>query len=186
MANNNSTSLSVPSTHALDNLPSVDLLSIRRDALLSTPNKYVQAARAAGLVDSAGHLGIQLSTDDVVNHILTIDSVCRAMSPDLDDNNNPVPLTDENGAIVVDENGDIVYRSSIYPIVTFAEAPGYWYNGGKLMAGVLDEWARLSGDDPNSMTYPLLNADLAEIGGIRVFLTWKQGRNRRYVNMVLV
>ena len=184
MANNNA--LSVPSTHALDNLPAVDLLSIRREALLTTPNKYVQAARVAGLVDSAGHLGIQLSTDDVVNHILTIDSVCRATAPDSDDNGNPVPMVDDNGAIVMDENGEIAYRSSVYPIVTFAEAPGYWYNGGKLMAGVLDEWARMSGDDADSMTYPLLNADLAEIGGIRVFFTWKQGRNRRYVNMVLV
>lgn len=185
--NINSNAMSVPATHALDNLSTISVAEFRAKALVSTPSRYTERARRAGKTDSVGHIGIQLSTDDIVDHVLTINSVCRASTPVLDDNDNPVPLTDDNGAIVMDENGEIVYATQIYPIITFAEAPGYWYNGGSLLAGVLPEWAEESGDDPNSMNYPNLNADLAsmESGGIPVYFCWKQGKKRRYVNMIL-
>ena len=178
-------SMIVPATHALDNVVTKSVAEFRASALISKPSKYTERARKSGKTDSVGHIGIQLSTEDIVDKVLTIDSVCRASVPLTDENGNPVPLVDDNGAIVMDSNGEIVYATQVYPIITFAEAPGYWYNGGTLLAGVLPEWADESGDDVDSMSYPLLNADLKEIGGIPVYFCWKQGKNRRYVNMIL-
>lgn len=187
MSTTNYQNIMVPeSTHALDNLSTRSIVDFRRDSLTRKPTKYAARSQRDGKVDSVGHIGHQLSTDDVVGHVLTIDSVCRAIVPLFDKSNNPIWETDENGALKTDADGNFVQATSIYPIVTFAEAPGYWYNGGTLLAGVLPGWAEEAGDEPDSMTYPLLNADLAEIGGIPCYFEWKQGRaGNKYVNMIL-
>ena len=81
---------SVPATHALDNIATRSVAEFRANALVSKPSKYTERARRAGKTDSVGHIGIQLSTDDIVDHVLTISSVCRASVPVLDNNGNPV------------------------------------------------------------------------------------------------
>lgn len=183
--NENNMAMSIPATHALDNVQTQSVAEFRSRAMVTTSNKYTQIARANNMTDSVGHIGKQLSTEDIVGHVLHIDTICRASVPKVDANGNPVPMVDANGAIVVDENGEFVPATTIYPIITFSEAPGYWYNGGKLLANVLPLWAAESGDGPDSMNYPKLNADLAEIGGIPVYFEWKQGKQYKYVNMIL-
>lgn len=187
MATNNSNinALTVPDTHALDNISTQDLTMFRRESLLREPSKYTKRAQINGHTDTVGHIGIQLSTNDVVGKVLTINSLCRAEVPTLDRNGNPVPAMFDDGTTKVDENGEIVYETSIFPIVTFAEAPGYWYNGGTMLSNVINDWIMESGDEPDSFTFPKLNADLEAIGGIPVYFQWKQGKNNTYVNMIL-
>lgn len=178
-------SLSVPATHVLDNVSTMSIEDFKRMSLTST-SRYSERAKKDGKVDTASHAGRQLSTDDVINRVLTVTSVTRALVPDLDENNNPIPLTDENGALMFDENGEMMYKQSIYPILTFAEAPDCWYNGGTMWAGVVQSWAEESGDNPDAMTFPALNSDLAEIGGIPCLMQWKKSRQgRNYVNIML-
>lgn len=181
----NTTAMTIPATHALDGINTESVAEFRLKALTTKANKYTEIARRNSMTDSAGHIGKQLSTEDIVGHVLHIDTVCRASVPVVDANGNPVPAVDANGAIILDENGEFLPATSIYPIITFTEAPGYWYNGGKLLADVLPLWAAESGDDEDSMNYPKLNADLADIGGIPVYFEWKQGKKFRYVNMIL-
>lgn len=151
-------------------------------------NRLTARSQRDGKSDTVMHVGEQIKSDMIVGHALTIIRVGHAAVPATDNAGKPIYVTDENGVLETDSNGDPVQAISVFPVCHFKEAPGCWYNGGKLLQDNIDSWADECGDDPNDFYLPKLNAVLAEIGGIRAFFDWKDkkdGSGQRYVNMIL-
>lgn len=151
-------------------------------------NILTRRSQRDGKSDSAMHIGKQIKTELIVGHALTIIRVGHAAVPATDEKGEPVLVTDENGAIVLDEDGEAQQAISVFPVCFFKEAPGCWYNGGKLLQDNIVSWADEVGDDPNDFYLPKVNSVLEEIGGIRAYFDWKDkkdGSGRRYVNMIL-
>lgn len=151
-------------------------------------NVLTRRSQRDGKTDTVMHVGEQIKTDMIVGHVLTIIRVGHAAVPATDAKGNPLYVTDSNGVVEVDTDGNPVQAISIFPVCHFVEAPGCWYNGGKLLQDNIDSWADEVGDDPTDFYLPKLNAVLSEIGGIRAFFDWKDkkdGSGQRYVNMIL-
>ena len=160
----------------LSTLPTADLSQFQEESFNLTPNRFTLASMRSGVTDTVMHVGQQLKSEDVANHILTIVRVAFAS----------IPATDNEGRPICDENGE--QRNAVYPVAHFAEAPGYWYNGGAMLKKNIEVWAREVGDDMSDPNLPNLNRAIAEIGGIRAYFGWKEkrdGSGQRYMNMIL-
>lgn len=177
---------SVPSTGVFSNLSVSTPSDMIKIATSGAATRLGKLAQAHGFSDTPFHAGYQLSTNDVVGHVLTINTVGYANVPEEDNNGKPVYLRDNDGNIVVDENGEPVQRRKIFPVMTFKENPDYWLNCGQLASGMIADWAADVGDDPEvDPMLPNLNAELAEVD-VHVNFQWKDGKNRRYVKLIVV
>ncbi len=187
--------MSASNNGALSAIPSMSLADFQREAFATTANRLTALSRRSGSTDTVMHVGTQLTSADIVGHALTIIRVQYANVPARDPKTNtPVFETDDNGVVLLDESGNPIQKFSIFPVCHFAEAPGYWYNGGKLLGDNIRLWAAEEGDEflpdgtPADMTLPAVNAALEEIGGIRAYFAWKDkrdGSGQRYINMIL-
>jgi len=160
----------------LGTIPTTSLADFQTSVYAATPNRFTLASMRKGTTDTLMHIGNQLKSEDVANHVLTIIRVAYAS----------IPATDISGNPVYDENGN--QRTATYPVCHFAEAPGYWYNGGAMLKKNIDVWADEVGDDQSDPNLPILNAELATMGGIRAFFAWKNKRDasgQRYMNIIL-
>lgn len=168
-------------------LPTADIEQFRADSMTATASRLVRRSRMTGKTDSVLHLGNQLTTNDVVGHVLTITRVGFASVPATDNDGNPVFETDDNGAVILSDDGTEVQAMSVFPVCWFAEAPNWWYNGGQLLLENIREWADEVGDDITDFMLPKVNAELTECGGIRAYFAWKESKknNRKYVSMIL-
>ena len=173
-------------------MPSTSLEDFRKEALTiaeaGNVNFLTRRSQKDGKTDTVMHVGLQIKSDMIVGHVLTIIRVGHAAVPATDNSNNPIYVTDENGVVATDEDGNPIQAVSVFPVCHFKEAPGCWYNGGKLLQDNIDSWADEVGDDPDDFYLPKLNEALAEIGGIRAYFEWrdkKDGSSQRYVNMIL-
>ena len=171
--NENSTALAP--VNALAAIPEASLSDFQEQVFNLTPNRLTQASLRAGTTDTLMHVGMQLTTEQVVNHILTIVRVAFAAIPKTVDG---VPVTNDAGEVIIET----------YPVCHFAEAPGYWYNGGSMLKKNIEAWAREVGDSMEDPNLPLVNQTLSEIGGVRAFFGWKNKRDssgQKYVNIIL-
>lgn len=180
---------------ALSAMPSMSLADFQREAFATKANRLTALSRRSGTTDTVMHAGTQITSAEIVGHALTIIRVQYANVPVRDPKTNaPIFETGEDGNVVLDEDGNPVQKFSMFPVCHFAEAPGYWYNGGKLLGDNIRLWAEEEGDEflpdgtPVDMTLPGVNAALQEIGGIRAYFAWKDkrdGSGQRYINMIL-
>lgn len=173
-------------------IPMASLEDFRKEALAiaesGNVNILTRRSQRDGKTDTVMHIGEQIKSDMIVGHVLTIVRVGHAAVPATDNKGNPIYVTDENGEVEADNEGNPIQAVSVFPVCHFKEAPGCWYNGGKLLQDNIDSWAEETGDDPNDFYLPKLNAVLDEIGGIRAYFEWKDkkdGSGQRYVNMIL-
>ncbi len=160
----------------LGDLPTMSLEDAQRDVFSSTPNRLTLSAQRKGVTDTLMHIGQQLKSEDVANHVLTIIRVAYATIPAVDMNNNPI----------YGEDGK--QKNAVYPVCHFAEAPGYWYNGGTMLKKIIEAWAEEVGDDQSDPNLPTVNAEIASLGGVRAYFDWKKKRDhsgQRYMNMIL-
>lgn len=168
------------SNSALASIPTQSLADFQQESYVSTGSRLTNAARNAGKTDTVLHLGNQIKTEDVINHVLTISHVGYAYAPMKDPAGNPVFDSDVDGVAV--------QKMSRFPVCHFTEAPGWWYNGGKMLDGIISAWADEMGEDPTSDNLPLINAELEACGGVKAFFAWKDKRDnsgQRYVNIIL-
>ena len=173
---------------ALAVLPTTSLEEFQKSALSNSGNRLAALSVRAGKTDTVMHIGTQIRTDELVGHALTIVRVGFAALPATNpSDDSPVYETDDDGNILCDENGEPVQAISMYPICHFKEAPGYWYNGGKLMAENVRIWAEECGDDLSDYNLPNTNMELEKLGGIKCYFTWKESRKtgRKYVSMIV-
>ena len=173
-------------------MPKATLDEFRSEALSiaesGNVNFLTRRSQRDGKTDTVMHVGEQIKSDMIVGHVLTIIRVGHASVPATTNDGKPLYITDANGVTILDENGDPIQAVSTFPVCHFKEAPGCWYNGGKLLQDNIDSWADEVGDDPNDFYLPKLNAALTEIGGIRAYFEWKDKKDnsgQRYVNMIL-
>lgn len=139
----------------IDNLVTTSIDEFRRDAFHGTLSRLSKVAHATSNSDAILHAGTQLKTADILNHVLTIIAAQYAYVPD----------------------GDSTKR---YPVVVFAEAPGYWYNMGQLGSNLIEAWVNEMGDDPEESPYlPMLNQELTDCGGVRVHFRLKKSKEGR-------
>ena len=118
-------------------------------------------AEAAGVVSSILKFGVQLKTADIFMKLLHIDAIEMAES--------------------VDSNG--VHKS--YPVMTFSELPGCYYNGGTMFLKIVSALASAAGDDfDGDRRLPNLNQRIKERGPIGVVVYQQPGKN--YVSPVIV
>ena len=173
-------------------MPTAPLDDFRKEALSiaesGNVNFLTRRSQRDGKTDTVMHVGEQIKSDMIVGHVLTIIRVGHASVPATTNDGKPLYVTDANGVTVLNENGEPIQAVSTFPVCHFKEAPGCWYNGGKLLQDNIDSWADEVGDDPNDFYLPKLNAALTEIGGIRAYFEWKDKKDnsgQRYVNMIL-
>lgn len=173
-------------------MPTVSIDAFREEALSTAEsgnvNVLTRRSQRDGKTDTVMHAGQQIKSDMIVGHVLTIIRVGHAAVPATDNQGKPVYLTDENGVLATDTYGEPIQGVSVFPVCHFKEAPGCWYNGGKLLQDNIDSWADECGDNPDDFYLPKVNAVLEEIGGVRAYFEWKDkkdGSGQRYVNMIL-
>ncbi len=171
----NENSLTVSGSSVLASMPTQTLSDFQAQVFDLVPNQLVRASLNDGNTDILFHVGQQLRSEDVVNHILTIIRVAFASITRMKDGQ---PVTNESGEIIVDR----------YPVCHFSEAPGFWYNGGSMLKKNIESWAKEVGDDMSDPYLPRVNAVLSEVGGVRAFFAWKNKQDnsgQRYVNIIL-
>ena len=173
-------------------MPRATLDEFRKEAMeIATSgnvNALTRRSQRDGKTDTVMHIGEQITSDMIVGHVLTIVRVGHASVPAVDNSGKPIFVTDTNGKQIVNEDGEPIQAVSVFPVCHFKEAPGCWYNGGKLLQDNIDSWADETGDDSGDFYMPKLNAVLEEIGGIRAYFEWKNkkdGSGQKYVNMIL-
>lgn len=149
-----------------DNYSHISVADFRADAVGTKMSRLARNAHEKGHSTSVLQAGDQLTTDEVVGKVWTIIAVSYAHVPDEDD---------ESGL-----------SQKMYPCCVFAEAPERWYNLGQIAGEMVADWAVEMGENPDeSPNLPLTNAELAACGGIRIYMQWKQGKNRRYVRVTV-
>lgn len=118
-------------------------------------NEWRDEAEAAGVVTSILKFGIQLQTNDVYMKLLHIDAVEMAQAPDK-------------------TTGDV----KNYPVMTFTEYPGCYYNGGTMFLKIFLALAAAAGDDPEvDRRLPGVNKRIKERGPIGVVVYQQKGKN---------
>lgn len=149
-----------------DDYTHISVESFRQDATSGKMSRLARIAHEKGHSTSVLQAGEQLTTDEVVGKVWTIIAVSYAHVPDDDD---------ETGL-----------SQKAYPCCVFAEAPDRWYNLGQIAGEMVNDWAAEMGDNPDeSPNLPNVNNELAVCGGVRVYMRWKQGKNRRYVSLTV-
>ncbi len=144
----------------------LSVTDFRHDAVSGKMSRLARNAHEKGHSTSVLQAGDQLTTDEVVGKVWTIIAVSYAHIPD--------------------ENDETGLSQKMYPCVVFAEAPDRWYNLGQIAGEMVADWAVEMGENPEeSPNLPLTNAELAQCGGIRIYMQWKQGKNRRYIRVTV-
>lgn len=172
----------------LESVPTMSLAEFQSEVFTSGVNRLTARIQRDGKTDSVLHIGKQIKGEDVAGKVLTIIRVGYSTAPAVDASGNPVWETDANGAPVVDENGVAVQKMSKFPVCHFKEAPGYWYNGGKMLDGILQSLIDECGDNSDDMFLPNVNAALEEVGGLRAYFDWKESnknRGQKYMNIIV-
>lgn len=168
------------STGILSNLSTISLADFQNESYTSSGNRLSNAARNAGRTDTVLHVGNQIQTGDVIGHVLTIVHVGYATAPAKDNNGNPIFDTDVDGVAV--------QKMSRFPVCHFKEAPGWWYNGGKMLDGIIEAWKEEMEEEEGNDNLPRINAELEACGGVQAYFAWKDKRDnsgQRYVNIIL-
>lgn len=172
----------------LDSIPTQSLVDFQIEALHAKPNSLVSRLQKDGKVDTAFHIGKQIKSEQIAGKVLTIIRIGRGMAPKTDNKGNPIWVTDDSGTPITDENGIAVQEMSIFPICHFKEAPGWWYNAGAMMEGIIESLCDECGDDPGEMVFPNVNAALEEVGGLRAYFDWKDSAKnpgQKYMNIIV-
>lgn len=176
---------------AVFNLSNENLMSMEefeRISLQSNENRLLRRARSEGTLDTALHNGNQIRTEDIIGKVLTLVQTGYAFAPAKDNAGNPIYELNENGDPRTDENGVAIQAMSKFPVMKFAEAPGWWYNGGYRFMQILESFAREVDEDLEDTMLPKINAAIAECGGIRCAFKWKDSttnRGQRYVDIMM-
>lgn len=171
----------------LDSIPTQSLAEFQQSAFMEPVNRLAARIQRDSKTDTVLHVGRQIHSEDVAGKILTIIRVGYATAPATDMQGNPVWETDENGNVIT-RDGVNVQKMSKFPVCHFKEAPGWWYNGGKMLDGILESLIDECGDNPDDMTLPNVNAALEDVGGLRAYFDWKdssKNRGQRYMNIIV-
>lgn len=119
------------------------------------PSEWRDEAEAAGVVASILKFGVQLKTGDIYQKLLHINALEMAQS--------------------VDKNDGTVKN---YPVMTFEELPGCYYNGGTMFLKITMALALAAGDDPDAdRRLPKLNQRIKDRGPIGVVVYQPAGKN---------
>ena len=172
----------------LSALPTMSLEEFQRTSFMEPVNRLTAAIQRDSKTDTVLHIGKQISSEDVAGKILTIIRLGYGTAPATDMDGNPVWETNEDGTVRIDENGQTVQAMAKFAVCHFKEAPGYWYNGGKMLQGIVDTLVAECGDNPEDLMLPNVNAALEEVGGLRAFFDWKassKNRGQRYMNIIV-
>lgn len=144
----------------------ISVSDFRREAVSGKMSRLARNAHERGHSTSVLQAGDQLFTDEVVGKVWTIIAVSYAHIPD--------------------ENDETGLSKKMYPCVVFAEAPDRWYNLGQIASEMVVDWADEMGDNiEDAPNLPNVNAELAACGGVRIYMQWKDGKNRRYVRVTV-
>ena len=161
--------LAYDSPMSLEAIPTMSLAEFQRDSFMEPVNRLAARLQRDGKTDTTLHVGKQIKSEQVAGKILTIIRVGYGMAPATDMQGNPVWETDENGVIITDENGVSVQKMSKFPVCHFKEAPGWWYNGGAMLDGIIQSLIDECGDSSDDMMLPNVNAALSDVGGLRCY-----------------
>lgn len=177
----------------MSQLPSSSLIEFQASAFNGATNRLSLRSQRDGKTDTVMHAGNQITSSMLVGHVMTITRVGFASVPTTDNSGNPVYLTNKDGELLADKAGNAIPKMSTFPVCHFKEAPGCWYNGGKLLFENVISWADECGEEVDDYGYPLnpnlpkINAELEAIGGIQAYFEWKDkkdGSGQRYVNII--
>lgn len=171
----------------LANIPTKSLAEFQAEAFTAPVNRLTAALQRANKADTVLHIGRQIKSEDVAGKVLTIVRVGFGAAPATNMDGTPVWQTDENGAVVFDKDGQTIQAMSRFAVCHFKEAPGWWYNGGKMLQGIIETLATECGDDVRDNMLPNVNQALAEIGGLKVYMDWKdssKNRGQKYMNII--
>lgn len=125
-------------------------------------SKWGKISAAAGTIESVLAAGKQLKTEEIVNEVLTIDRV-------------------EFRDAVDETTGQF----NTFPIVTFVEYEGCYYNAGTLLQKNVEAWAIAAGDNPlEDKTLPNLNEEFQREGGPQIIVYRKEGK--RYYSVYVM
>lgn len=134
---------------------SMDDITALISATSENKSEWRDEAEAAGVVASILKFGVQLKTGDIYMKPLHIDALEMAQSIDK-------------------QSGE----TKDYPVMTFAEFPGCYYNGGTMFLKITMALALAAGDNPaEDRRLPNLNARIKERGPIGVVLYQQPGKN---------
>lgn len=149
-----------------DNYTHLSVQQFREDATSGKMSRLARVAHEKGHSTSVLQAGDQLTTDEVVGKVWTIIAVSYAHVPD--------------------ENDPSGMSKKMYPCCVFMEAPDRWYNLGQIAGEMVADWALEMEEDPEeSPNLPNVNNELALCGGVRVYMQWKEGKNRKYVRVTV-
>lgn len=125
-------------------------------------SKWGKISATAGTIESVLAAGKQLKTEDILGEILTVERVEYRDSVDK-----------ATGA------------TTTFPIMTFMEKPGCFYNAGTLLGKNVMEWATACGDNPETdKLLTNLNEDITANGGPQIILYKKEGKNYTSVYVI--
>lgn len=125
-------------------------------------SKWGKISAAAGTIESVLAAGKQLKTEEIVNTVLTVDRL-------------------EFREAVDDTTGS----RNTFPIMTFSEYPGCYYNAGTLLQKNVEAWAASAGDNPEEdKTLPNLNEEFEQEGGPQIIIYKKEGK--RYYSVYVM
>lgn len=149
-----------------DSYSHISVNDFRQEAVAGKMSRLARNAHEKGHSTSVLQAGDQLTTDEIVGKVWTIIGVAYAHIPD--------------------ENDETGMSKKMYPCVVFGEAPDRWYNLGQIAGEMVADWADEMGDDiEEAPNLPNVNAELASCGGVRIYMQWKQGKNRRYIRVTV-
>lgn len=149
-----------------DTFNHISVQNFRAEAVTGKMSRLARNAHEKGHSTSILQAGDQLTTDEIVGKVWTIIAVAYAHVPD---DKDPSGMSQKT-----------------YPCCVFGEAPNNWYNLGQIASEMVADWAVEMGDDPDeSPNLPNVNAELATCGGIRIYMQWKQGKDRRYIRVTV-
>lgn len=173
---------------SLESIPTQSLADFQRESFMEPVNRLTARLQRDGKTDTMLHVGKQITSEQIAGKILTIIRVGYGTAPATDMSGNPIWETDENGMPITDENGIAVQKMSRFPVCHFVEAPGWWYNGGTMLDGIIQSLADECGDSSDDMMLPNVNAALEEVHGLRCYFDWKESsknRGQKYMNIIV-